>query len=188
MTNRIRILTLAALPLMAACEDATAPPLAPETTAAAALTGAGVCDGKPTHVGTDGYNFMWGTPQGDKMLGRGGTDRIYSYGGDDCLIGGEGNDWLHAGFGNDVLIGGDGDDVLDAGMMGAKRIMGGPGDDIIHAAFGDDGETSEIQAGEGDDRIFADDGAPDVIDCGEGIDEVRADATDTLHGCEIIIF
>ena len=65
--------------------------------------------------GTDGDDFIPGSPGTNVSYGEGGNDVMYGEAGDDTLDGGADNDKLYGGYGNDVLYGGEGNDVLTGG-------------------------------------------------------------------------
>ncbi len=108
----------------------------------------------------------------------GGASRVETRGGNDRLRGGNNEETLDGGAGDDRVEGGFGNDTL----------TGGPGRDQIY------GDRTDAQCGLfetctvpfGNDIIDARDGEADVVDCGVGTDSVKADAIDTLSGCESV--
>ena len=114
-------------------------------------------------TGDSGPDKLVGTAFGDRLVGLGGADVLRGYDADDCLASGHGNDKLIGGAGKDVLRGVSGDDVLNGGK-GRDRFV----------------------AGAGDDRVRSADGRAEVVKCGGGRDTVKADAEDTLVGCEAV--
>jgi hypothetical protein len=115
-------------------------------------------------AGGRGNDRLTGTAGGDVIHGRAGNDRIAGLGGADCLHGEAGNDVVDGGKGNDLVSGGAGADVLS----------GGPGADVV-------------DAGPGNDAINTVDGRRDSVNCGRGRDRVRADRSDRLTGCELVV-
>ncbi|HZF96322.1 MAG TPA: calcium-binding protein, partial [Allosphingosinicella sp.] len=75
-----------------------------------------------------------GTAQADYLYGSAGANRFWGMGGNDHLEGGAGND------------------ILDGGT-GADRMIGGQGDDTYYVD--DAGDTTEENAGEGNDTVFS---------------------------------
>lgn len=129
--------------------------------------------------GTVGPDHLRGTIAGDLTRGRDGDDAIEGRGGADCLFGNRDDDALRGGRGDDRLNGGGGHDSLNGGR-GKDRVVGRRGDDRLAGNAGGD----KIRAGRGDDRIDAAGGGHDIVSCGQGRDRVRADAGDSLAGCE----
>jgi Ca2+-binding RTX toxin-like protein len=108
-------------------------------------------------------------PFGHPTFGRGvaSNEAIDSFGNPDLLVSIENargtaqSDWLYGSAGanslwgmggNDHLEGGAGNDVLDGGT-GADRMIGGAGDDTYYVD--DAGDTTEENAGEGNDTVFS---------------------------------
>lgn len=84
------------------------------------------CDGRvPTHVGTQGPDFLVGTNGDDVIVGLDGDDVIHGLLGNDILCGDAGADQLIGSGGHDRLSGG-----LD-GVDQADRIWPGSGDDHV---------------------------------------------------------
>ncbi|MGY2931954.1 hypothetical protein ACVWZ6_001556 [Bradyrhizobium sp. GM6.1] len=145
--------------------------------------------------GTDGDDFLIGTPKvdvidagagNDIVYGRESNDTIYGGEGNDRLVGGAGDDILFGGPGNDVIFGGAGDDTLFGeagndtlyGEEGKDLIVGGDGDDFASGGQGND----TISAGPGNDTLQGDDG-DDVIDGEDGNDHIEGGAgNDILLG------
>jgi len=110
-------------------------------------------------VGTEGDDVLYGTPEGDLILGLGGNDFLMGLEGDDVLVGGPGcdilegvagNDYLYGGEGEDLMFGGVGDDVL-CGGSGADSLEGDSGNDIL-----DGGEGVDILlGGKGNDLLYS---------------------------------
>ena len=115
-------------------------------------------------AGGGGNDRLTGTGGGDVIHGRAGNDRIDGLGGADCLYGEAGHDAINGGAGDDVVSGGSGADVLS----------GGPGAD-------------KVSGWAGNDRIDTVDGRRDTVDCGLGRDRVRADRSDRLKRCEVVV-
>jgi Ca2+-binding RTX toxin-like protein len=79
-------------------------------------------------LGLSGGDRLFGGAGGDNLDGGGGDDDLEGGAGGDALTGGAGNDTLDGGDGADALVGGEGDDALDGGE-GADRLEGGAGND-----------------------------------------------------------
>ena len=75
-----------------------------------------------------GDDLLFGSGEGDKLIGYARNDRVSGGGGDDLLLGCAGNDTLAGGRGRDTLRGQDGADVLQ-GDQGNDRCAGGAGAD-----------------------------------------------------------
>ncbi|HYH59131.1 MAG TPA: choice-of-anchor Q domain-containing protein [Thermoleophilaceae bacterium] len=102
-----------------------------------------------------------GTPSADVLRGGAAGDRLLGRGGNDKLFGRGGDDCLSGAGGKDRLNGGAGDDDLVGGKKKDRFVAGG-GDDSVNSA----------------------DGRRETVKCGKGVDDIRADADDTLRGCE----
>jgi Ca2+-binding RTX toxin-like protein len=145
--------------------------------------------------GTDGDDFLIGTPRtdvidagagndvvygresNDTVYGGAGDDRIVGGDGDDILFGGPGNDTIFGGPGNDTLFGEDGNDIL-YGEDGNDLILGGDGDDFASGGQGND----TILGGAGNDTLQGDDGN-DTIEGEDGNDHINGGAgNDRLIG------
>jgi Ca2+-binding RTX toxin-like protein len=135
-----------------------------------------VCHGRQAKiVGTDGDDFIRGTPDRDVIWAGKGDDTILGSLGNDLICGGPGADLIHGGRGNDEIDGGagDGDRVIGdlgddkvlggggagdevAGDLGIDIANGGPGDeDLVHGDYGWDRMSGG--AGKGDIASFATD-------------------------------
>jgi Ca2+-binding RTX toxin-like protein len=145
--------------------------------------------------GTDGDDFLIGTPRSDVIdagagndivYGREGNDTIYGGAGDDRLVGGDGDDTLFGGEGNDTMFGGAGNDTL-FGEAGNDILYGEDGNDLILAGEGDDFASGGlgndiILGGAGNDALQGDDGN-DTIDGEDGNDHIDGGAgNDRLIG------
>ncbi|MGY3413492.1 Ca2+-binding RTX toxin-like protein [Bradyrhizobium sp. GM5.1] len=141
--------------------------------------------------GTEGDDFLIGTPLvdvldagagNDIVYGRESADTIYGGEGNDRLVGGDGDDTLFGGPGNDVIFGGAGSDTLFGeagndtlyGEDGNDLILGGEGDDFASGGQGNDtilggAGNDTLQGDEGNDRIEGEQG-DDHIDGGAGND------------------
>lgn len=76
-------------------------------------------------VGTDFNDVIHGTPDGERIVARGGDDQVFGHGGDDVISAD------HVGaLGNDLVNGGDGEDTLTS-SVGLDTLQGGPGRDAI---------------------------------------------------------
>lgn len=129
--------------------------------------------------GTDGDDFLIGTPHADTIDAGAGDDIVYGREDNDTIYGGEGNDRIVGGDGDDILVGGSGNDILFGGA-GNDTLFGGAGNDVL---YGEDG-NDVILADDGDD--FASGGAGnDVMFGGAGNDTLQGDAgNDTIDGEE----
>ncbi|QDM28310.1 hypothetical protein FNL56_20970 [Tardiphaga sp. vice304] len=145
--------------------------------------------------GTDGDDFLIGTPQADVIdagagndivYGRESSDTIYGGEGNDRLVGGDGDDIIFGGSGNDVIFGGAGNDTL-FGEAGDDVLYGEDGNDLILGGDGDDfasgGQGSDhIMGGDGNDTLLGDEG-DDVVDGEDGNDHIDGGAgNDVLLG------
>jgi Ca2+-binding RTX toxin-like protein len=132
------------------------------------------CHGRRAEIiGTDGNDFLQGTPERDVIWGGNGVDLIYGSLGNDLICGGAGADQVHGGRGNDEVDGGAGagdqvngdlgdDKILGgaggndevAGDLGIDVVNGGPGnEDLVHGDYGYDRMSGG--AGRGDIASFA---------------------------------
>jgi Ca2+-binding RTX toxin-like protein len=92
----------------------------------------------------DGNDTIYGSQQGDVLVGGLGKDKIFGSDGDDILVGGGGNDSLVGGAGKDDLYGNGGVDTL-SGCGGNDRLDGGAGADSINGGPGDDAATESSE-------------------------------------------
>ncbi|SHH21201.1 cadherin-like domain-containing protein [Bradyrhizobium erythrophlei] len=124
-----------------------------------------------------GNDIVYGRESADTIYGGEGKDRLVGGDGDDILFGGPGNDVIFGGAGNDTLFGEAGDDVL-YGEDGNDLILGGDGDDFASGGQGND----TLLGGAGNDSLHGDDGN-DRIEGGEGNDHIDGGTgNDTLLG------
>lgn len=101
----------------------------------------------------------------DELRGTDGADQFFGTPESDAFRGGRGGDRIQGRPGNDCLRGG----------RGADLIRGGKGADVL-------------RGGRGRDRIAAADGEADEVRCGRGRrDWARADALDSIRGCETVV-
>lgn len=130
--------------------------------------------------------LLYGTPDGDTLVGGNGTDTIFGEGGEDTLIGNGSSDTIIGGGGNDYIDGGTGNDLL-AGGEGNDGIVGGSGDDSI---YGEDG-NDVLSGGDGVDSISGASGVDyivggssnDVLSGGDDDDSILGeDGNDYLNG------
>lgn len=142
--------------------------------------------GTDTLRGGDGDDLLDGGIGSDNLGGGDGEDTLLGGSGSDTLWGGDGNDLLEGGAsyeydslnggdGEDTLNGGDGPDTLN-GNGGMDSFIGGDGNDQIidlPSTRYEGTNTSVVDAGAGDDRIWVENGS--TITTGEGRDEVRID-------------
>ncbi len=97
-------------------------------------------------IGSAFSDRIYGSQQGDILLGGDGNDWLKGFNGDDSLDGGLGNDTLQGLNHNDTLLGGDGDDWLQGhnhddsldGGLGNDRLQGHNGDDVLIGDMGND--------------------------------------------------
>jgi DNA-binding beta-propeller fold protein YncE len=150
--------------------------------------------------GGDGRDRLIGGDGTDTLRGRGGRDSLDGGAADDTLSGAGDNDKLSGGAGNDKLGGSSGNDRLSGGA-GADPITGGSGNDVLSGGDGNDKLTGDsgndrltggagknsYRGGSGNDDIRANNKRRETIDCGKGRDRVRADRTDRVKGCEVVI-
>jgi Ca2+-binding RTX toxin-like protein len=172
------------------------------------------CDGAvPTIVGTEGPDFLSGTPGPDVIFGLGGDDGIEAGEGNDVICGGGGNDTLQDAPGNDYVDGGDGNDVIgSAGKQensfadGPDTFRGGSGIDMVYYydriagvtasldGSPNDGEPGEgdtistdvenLGGGQGDDHLIGD-SRDNILNGFLGGDEIQGgDGDDVLYGWE----
>jgi serralysin len=122
--------------------------------------------------GTKKRDRIFGRAGDDLIKGKKGRDRLSGNAGDDTLVGGKGRDKLRAGPGKDILWGGPGND----------RMVGGPGENQLNMRDGVE------QGSPGNDVINARNGQSDEIDCGDGDDTAYVDrAEDGVYGCERVV-
>ena len=137
--------------------------------------------------GTEGPDFIVGTPEDDVIDSKGGSDFnsgdtiIGDGSGNDVILSGEGGDINRAdsfsgqGSGNDVIASGEGNDR----NFGDTTFGDGSGDDIIASGDGSDvnfGDTAAEGEGSGDDKIITGEGddtntgngGADIFVCGGG--------------------
>ena len=100
-------------------------------------------------IGTEGTDFLNGSPLDDLIIGNGGTDFVNGGAGDDKLDGGAGNDFIVGSSGDDLILGGEGNDFIK-GNRGDDVIFGSEGNDTIFGGEGND----FINGGAGADNIF----------------------------------
>ncbi|HEX9320350.1 MAG TPA: calcium-binding protein [Nitrososphaeraceae archaeon] len=127
-------------------------------------------------VGNGFKNYLFGTMEGDTILGMAGNDRLFGLAGADKIYGGSGDDIIEGDQGNDYLSGEDGNDLIIGGQD-ADKILGGNGDDILLGSYAVN--SSSVR-----------DYAKDSIMCGLGNDTayINLEDNDTASGdCENII-
>lgn len=110
-------------------------------------------------------SVIFGTTQGDSIIGTDGPDVIYGFAPDQF-----GHPSLSISDGGDFILGGGGRDFIRGGG-GGDHIEGGAGDDHIEGNFGND----LVDGGAGNDRINGDDGS-DVFIGGPGADSMASSA------------
>ena len=116
--------------------------------------------------GTEGPDFIVGTPVDDLIDSKGGDDinegdtELGDGSGHDVILSGEGNDFnsgdteLGDGFGHDVILSGEGNDF----NSGDTDLGDGSGNDVILGGDGDDQSTGN--------------GGRDTFVCGDGEDTI----------------
>lgn len=146
--------------------DADAPP-----DTATDTDGDGVPDAADACPSVQGVNANAGCPAPAPLEVR-CADAAPRVGGNgrDALTGTDQADRILGSGGRDRILGLGGDDCL-SGQRGRDRLNGGPGLD-------------SIRGGNHNDRINSADGERDEVRCGRGRDRVKADAIDSLKGCE----
>lgn len=87
-----------------------------------------------TVVGNALKNYLFGTMQGDTIMGEEDNDRLFGLAGADMIYGGSGGDIIEGDQGNDFLNGNDGNDRIIGGQD-ADNILAGDGDDILIASY-----------------------------------------------------
>jgi len=100
---------------------------------------------RPSLVGTNQADSIYGKAGHDKLYGKGGNDNLHGETGNDKLWGEGGNDKLWGGDGKDSLIGGSGDDTL-YGNKGNDTLLGGSGKDYLNG-FGSGKEYDVLTGG-----------------------------------------
>ena len=96
------------------------------------------CMGEPaTIVGTDGDDFLLGTPEDDVIVALDGNDTVIALTGNDVVCGGDGDDFVVGQQGEDVLSGGNGKDIVIGGPDN-DRVYGDNGKDLLFGNFGND--------------------------------------------------
>lgn len=157
--------------------------------------------GTPT---PDRADTLYGSADGDHIIGGGGNDTLRDErGGSDRLDGEEGNDSLSAGDGNDQLVGGAGNDSLDGGAgddllyanaiinlntaiiqnatqagsgLGGESLSGGDGSDVLIG----DASNDNLAGGNGNDILVA--GGGDDTLWGDIADQPDIGGNDVLYG------
>ncbi len=81
---------------------------------------------------TDFRHIVFGTDDGETLVGEAKSDHLYGNAGDDVLNGGDGADHLEGGKGDDTLYGGFGNDILVGGQgLDTYRLYANEGIDTI---------------------------------------------------------
>ncbi len=81
------------------------------------------------------FNFLWGGPGDDLVVGSSDDDYLYGRPGDDVVWGGGGDDEIHGNEGRDALSGGRDSDQIDSGLDQVRdEFRCGRGHD--HARYG----------------------------------------------------
>lgn len=144
--------------------------------------------------GLGSYDVLYGDAGNDTLNGGEGDDTLEGGVGDDLLNGGDGNDSLveyggRPSGGNDTLIGGSGNDYfqIQRSDVAAAHIIldGGTGDDWFsyYGSFNSTptitGDTIDLMAGSGNDRITIGRVLSANVNAGEGDDYVQIDVGST---------
>jgi Ca2+-binding RTX toxin-like protein len=130
-------------------------------------------------VGTEGPDFLRGTPSRDVIWGGGGDDTILGSLGNDLICGGRGADLIHGGRGNDEADGGAGDSDQVNGDLGDDKVLGGAGnDDEVAGDLGID----IVNGGAGNDDLVHGDYGWDRMSGGAGSGDIASFATDVAAG------
>jgi Ca2+-binding RTX toxin-like protein len=96
----------------------------------------------------DWKQTVYGTAQGDVLVGDSSDDTIWAQGGDDSLDGVHGTDVLDGGDGADTLSGGTGTDYLTGGLGGDRFDLGRHGGwDVIQDYHPEQGDQIWVQTG-----------------------------------------
>ncbi len=120
------------------------------------------CQGqRATLVGRPGHNKIVGTKHPDVIVARGDTDnKIVPRGGGDRICAGRGFDRVVGSNGKDKVFGGGDDDTLEGGRQ-ADKLFGEDGDDEL---LGDDGQD-KLDGGDGSDACTGDDLELTIVNC-----------------------
>jgi Ca2+-binding RTX toxin-like protein len=135
-----------------------------------------ICHGRQAKiVGTDGDDFIRGTPDRDVIWGGRGDDTILGSLGNDLLCGGPGADLIHGGRGNDEADGGAGESDRVIGDLGDDKILGGAGaGDEVAGDLGID----IVNGGPGNEDLVHGDYGWDRMSGGAGQGDIASFATD----------
>ncbi|MEV8466849.1 hypothetical protein AB0T83_08675 [Fluviibacterium sp. DFM31] len=133
-------------------------------------------DNGDTLLGDRAANIIFGAAGNDTLAGREGADLLSGDEGNDTLFGDQGRDQLFGDDGNDILNGGDDNDFLSGGD-GNDTLRGDAGDDTLiggrgtDSAFGGAGDDTYVHGGEDDPTTAAaDENGLDSFNGGAGID------------------
>jgi Ca2+-binding RTX toxin-like protein len=121
---------------------------------------------RPSLVGTNQVDSIYGYAGNDILSGLGGNDYLYGGAKNDYLYGGADHDVLDGGADNDVLHGGPGNDTL-YGRAGFDYLVGGPGNDRLIGGTLDDA----LLGGTGNDILFGGTGKDILTGYGFGQNE-----------------
>ncbi|ADL52545.1 calcium-binding protein [Clostridium cellulovorans] len=100
--------------------------------------------------GTEDGETLIGSPNKESIFGFGGNDTIYGQAGEDTIYGGKGNDNIYGGNNNDIIDGEEGDDYLDGGEGNDTYIFRiGSGKDIINECDATSGNIDTLKFEEG---------------------------------------
>lgn len=124
---------------------------------------------------------LYGTNDGEWLVGYSSDDTIYANGGDDRADGVHGSDIIDGGDGNDTLEGGSGTDWLTGGSGADAFVMGSnDGWDIIYDFHRDQGDHVWVRPGGGNDyNVVVQDG-DSYVDFGNGNGVVLVGVTDVV--------
>ncbi|MGR3467038.1 MAG: calcium-binding protein [Shimia sp.] len=136
------------------------------------------------NVGTDGDDFIAGTPFDQTVYGLEGDDFIDTGDSTSTVFGGDGDDMILVEGRENVIDGGDGDDTILSDYSLNDTLNGGAGDDLIKGLlfefFGS--STTHFDGGAGDDTLLGGYDT-DVMEGGLGDDILRGfTGDDTLSG------
>ena len=121
--------------------------------------------------------FIQGSADSDKLLGRKTVDEIN---------GGDGHDLIFGRQGGDVLVGGQGNDRLN-GNAGKDLLIGGDGNDRLRGSYAkslDKTEYDVLQGGDGRDRFFLGNRNGAFYDNGESGDQALV--VDFIQGEDLL--
>lgn len=141
---------------------------------APALADVPLCGGRPaTIVGSEGVDYLSGTPGDDVIVGLGGNDHIDAGDGDDRVCGGTGKDRIIAGNGVDRLFGGPNKDRLSGYAGDGEYLAGEGGSDNLSLDGPRTTKPDHCVGGQGRDSLVCVTGAS-LVEGGTGNDRIMA--------------